>query len=218
MGNSFPGSALTRALLHPATWQLGPLVVAGTSELLRAGLESFSHAWSRLMLGRSCQVLVLGLDGVGKTTLLYRLQANEHVPTFPTIGFNVETFRAGEIEFTVWDLGGDARIRRLWHLYFARADAVVFVVDATDRERLSLAKQELQRVMKSDELRDAKLLVCANKQDAPDAMAADDVRRALAVDDWYQHPTHVQGITASNGDGVSDALQWLSDQLLPRQQ
>ncbi|KAJ0402099.1 hypothetical protein P43SY_006796 [Pythium insidiosum] len=201
-------------LLDPSAWQLGALLVGGTAELLRMSLEAFGDAWSRLTLGRACNVLVLGLDGAGKTTLLYRLQADKQVPTFPTIGFNTETFRVGKIEFTVWDIGGDARVRPMWRLYFSRADAIVFVVDSTDRDRLALARSELQRTMHCDELRDAKLLVCANKQDASNAMTVHDVRQQLALDEWSRHTAHVQGIAASTGYGVRDALEWLSHQLL----
>jgi hypothetical protein len=51
------------------------------------------------------RILILGLDGAGKTTILYRLQVSEVVTTIPTIGFNVETVQYKNLKFQVWDLG-----------------------------------------------------------------------------------------------------------------
>ena len=65
----------------------------------------------------------------------------------------------------VGDVGGQEKIRRLWHHYYAGSDAVIFVIDANDPSRLDEAKKELYNVINSDELRDAALLVYANKQD-----------------------------------------------------
>lgn len=57
------------------------------------------------------RILILGLDGAGKTTILYRLQVGEVVTTIPTIGFNVEQVTYKNLKFQVWDLGGQTSIR-----------------------------------------------------------------------------------------------------------
>lgn len=85
----------------------------------------------------------------------------------PTIGFNVETVEYKNISFTVWDVGGQDKIRPLWRHYFQNTQGIIFVVDSNDRERVSEAREELQRMLNEDELRDALLLVFANKQDLP---------------------------------------------------
>lgn len=82
-------------------------------------------------------------------------------------GFNVETVEYKNISFTVWDVGGQDKIRPLWRHYFQNTQGVIFVVDSNDRERVSEAREELQRMLNEDELRDALLLVFANKQDLP---------------------------------------------------
>ena len=46
----------------------------------------FSSLLSRLWSAKEVRVLILGLDGAGKTTILYRLQIGEVVTTIPTIG------------------------------------------------------------------------------------------------------------------------------------
>ena len=82
-------------------------------------------------------------------------------------GFNVETVEYKNIQFTVWDVGGQDKIRPLWRHYFQNTQGIIFVVDSNDRDRVSEAREELQRMLNEDELRDALLLVFANKQDLP---------------------------------------------------
>ena len=71
------------------------------------------------------------------------------------------------IQFTVWDVGGQDKIRPLWRHYFQNTQGIIFVVDSNDRDRVVEAREELQRMLNEDELRDALLLVFANKQDLP---------------------------------------------------
>ena len=85
----------------------------------------------------------------------------------PHLGFNVETVEYKNIQFTVWDVGGQDKIRPLWRHYFQNTQGIIFVVDSNDRDRVVEAREELQRMLNEDELRDALLLVFANKQDLP---------------------------------------------------
>ena len=104
----------------------------------------------------------------GKTTILYKVKLNECVTTIPTIGFNVETVQPVKgISFTVWDVGGQEKIRRLWQHYYQNSDGLIFVVDSCDRERVEEAREELFGVMDSDEMRGVPFVVLANKQDLP---------------------------------------------------
>ena len=63
-------------------------------------------------------VLMIGLDAAGKTTILYKLKLGEVVTTIPTIGFNVETLEYKNLKFTVFDVGGQDKIRPLWKHYY----------------------------------------------------------------------------------------------------
>ncbi len=71
----------------------------------------------------------------------------------------------GNLNFDVWDLGGQTSIRPYWRSYYANTAAVIFVIDSTDIERLEIAADELRSMLNEDELKDAALLVFANKQD-----------------------------------------------------
>merc|ERR1711885_91495 len=127
----------------------------------------FSKVWDRIVGKKDCRILMVGLDAAGKTTVLYKLKLGEVVTTIPTIGFNVETVEYKNISFTVWDVGGQTKIRPLWRHYFQNTQGLIFVVDSNDRDRIHETKDELNRMLAEDELREAVVLVFANKQDLP---------------------------------------------------
>ena len=125
----------------------------------------FSKIWARFVGKKEMRILMVGLDAAGKTTILYKLKLGEVVTTIPTIGFNVETVEYKNISFTVWDVGGQDKIRLLWRHYYQNTQGLIFVVDSNDRERVDDAREELHKMLSEEELRDAVLLVFANKQD-----------------------------------------------------
>lgn len=158
---------------------------------------------------KEVRVLMLGLDAAGKTTILYKLKLAEVVTTVPTIGFNVETVEYKNISFTVWDVGGQDVIRPLWRHYYHNSQGLIFVVDCNDRERIGAARDELYRLLNEHELRDASLLVLANKQDLPNAMNASEVTEKLGLHTIPNRPWHVQPTCATHGNGLYEGLEWL---------
>merc|ERR1712178_430939 len=118
-----------------------------------------SKIWERMLGKQEMRILMVGLDAAGKTTILYKLKLGEVVTTIPTIGFNVETVEYKNISFTVWDVGGQDKIRPLWRHYFQNTQGLIFVVDCNDRERAEDAKDELSRMINEEELKDAVVLV-----------------------------------------------------------
>ena len=82
----------------------------------------------------------------------------------------------------MWDLGGQTGLRPYWRCYYQDTNAVVFVVDSADRERLEFAKQELEIMLQEDELKGVPVLILANKQDMPGAMNYDEVSAGLGLD------------------------------------
>ena len=82
-----------------------------------------------------------------KLLFLINFPNNLKLKSFLT-GFNVETVEYKNICFTVWDVGGQDKIRPLWRHYFQNTQGLIFVVDSNDRERISEAKDELQKMVK----------------------------------------------------------------------
>ncbi|CAO1946359.1 unnamed protein product, partial [Urochloa humidicola] len=174
---------------------------------------SFGKLFSRLFAKKEMRILMVGLDAAGKTTILYKLKLGEIVTTIPTIGFNVETVEYKNISFTVWDVGGQDKIRPLWRHYFQNTQGLIFVVDSNDRERVVEARDELHRMLNEDELRDAVLLVFANKQDLPNAMNAAEITDKLGLHSLRQRHWYIQSTCATSGEGLYEGLDWLSNNI-----
>jgi len=175
-----------------------------------------SKLLSGLFSRKEMRILMVGLDAAGKTTILYKLKLGEVITTIPTIGFNVETVEYKNITFTVWDVGGQDKIRPLWRHYFQNTQGIVFVVDSNDHERVSEAREELQRMLNEDELQNAFLLVFANKQDLPNAMNASEITEKLGLQNLPQRTWYIQSTCATSGDGLYEGLEWLSTNLNQR--
>ncbi len=122
----------------------------------------------------------------------------------------MESVEYKNISFTVWDVGGQDKIRPLWRHYYQNTQGLIFVVDSNDRERAGEARAELERMLSEDELRDAVLLVFANKQDLPKAMSPPELTEKLGLHQMRSRPWHIQGCCATNGDGLYEGLDWLS--------
>merc|ERR550514_1501139 len=108
-------------------------------ETMGAGFASLRNLFTR----REARVLIMGLDAAGKTTILYKWKLGEVVTTIPTIGFNVETVKYKNITITTWDVGGRSPLRPLWRHFMEGTNAIIFVVDSNDRDRIEHASEEL---------------------------------------------------------------------------
>ncbi|KAJ2157723.1 Arf GTPase arl1 [Coemansia sp. RSA 552] len=176
--------------------------------------QYFTKLFNKLVFGeKEVRILILGLDGAGKTTILYRLQIGEVVSTIPTIGFNVETVEYKNIKFQVWDLGGQTTIRPYWRCYYANTDAVIYVVDSCDKDRIGTSREELREMLKEDELRDAVLLVLANKQDMANSLSAAEVSDALKLSELKKRQWGIYKTSALTGEGLDVGLDWLVNAL-----
>lgn len=155
--------------------------------------------------------MMLGLDGAGKTTILYRLTASS-AETIPTVGFNVESVGCGSLSLLVWDFGGRDGLRPLWRQYLHNAIAVIFVVDSGDRLRRAEARRELEGILSYEGLpRATPILVYANKQDLQGAMPSAEVADALGLssDLVARRRWHVQAASGTSGQGLQEGLEWL---------
>ncbi len=158
------------------------------------------------------RILLLGLDGAGKSTLLYKLKYNEDFYTVPTIGFNVEMIEAkknrNKVTLTVWDVGGQAKMRAHWRNFFQDTAGIVFVVDSSDIKGLNESKSVLEQTLKSDHLRGVPVVVLANKQDIVGAATVTEIteqfnlRKSCSERDWF-----IQPCSALTGTGLVDGFR-----------
>eukprot|EP00042_Codosiga_hollandica_P045883 m.473052 g.473052 ORF g.473052 m.473052 type:complete len:179 (-) comp57118_c0_seq3:790-1326(-) len=161
---------------------------------------------------KEMRILMLGLDAAGKTTILYQLKLGEPVTTIPTVGFNVETVTYKKVKFNVWDVGGQDKIRPLWRHYFTGTQGLIFVVDSADKERIDEAKRELHKIVADREMKDAIILIFANKQDMKGALTPDEIPEKLGLSRIRDQNWYVQPCIATSGDGLNEGLTWLSTQ------
>merc|ERR1711862_290979 len=169
-----------------------------------------SKIWERIVSNQEMRILMVGLDAAGKTTILYKLKLGEVLTTIPTVGFNVETVEYKNISFTVRDVGGQDKIRKLWRYYYENTQVLIFVIDSNDRDRIEDAREELTRILSEDEMRDVAVLVFANKQDLPNSMTTAEVSEKLGLRSLRHQRWYIQSACATTGDGLYQGLDWLS--------
>ncbi|XP_023940324.1 ADP-ribosylation factor-like protein 4C [Bicyclus anynana] len=174
-------------------------------------------------------VVMLGLDSAGKTTALYRLKFDQYLNTVPTIGFNCEKVKgtigkSKGVNFLVWDVGGQEKLRPLWKSYTRCTDGIIFVLDSVDIERMEEAKMELIRTAKSPDNTGVPILVLANKQDLPGAKEPRELEKLLGLHELVSsphgsrdaHSWHVQPACAITGEGLHEGLESLYEMILKR--
>ncbi|KAH9839165.1 P-loop containing nucleoside triphosphate hydrolase protein [Rhodofomes roseus] len=182
-------------------------------------------------------VIILGLDGAGKTTLLEKIKTlYNDTPGLapdkiaPTVGQNMGKITLPSTILQFWDLGGQRGIRSIWHRYYDDCHAVVFVLDAQDRERLGEGWEVFDNVLSDPKILGVPLLLLANKQDSPHSLSVEEIRNDY--EEWYRSKQDaarrrygdevelehrrdrmasldVMGISALEGTGVQAAVDWL---------
>uniref|UniRef100_A0A2K6S5X8 ADP-ribosylation factor n=1 Tax=Saimiri boliviensis boliviensis TaxID=39432 RepID=A0A2K6S5X8_SAIBB len=164
----------------------------------------FANLFKGLFGKNKMRILMVGLDAARKTMILYKIKLGEIVTTIPTIGFNTETVKYKNMSFTVWDVGGQDKIRPLWHHYFQNTQGLIFVVDINDRGCMNEAHEELMRMLAEDKLQDAVLLVFANKQDLPNAMNAAEITDKLGLHFLHHRNWYIQATCTTSSKGLNN--------------
>ncbi len=166
----------------------------------------FSRLWNSLLRKKDVRILMVGLDAAGKTTILYQLKMGETVKTIPTIGFNVETLDYKGLNFTVWDVGGQDKIRVLWKHYYQNTDGLIFVVDSNDEDRIKVSGEELKIILNKEELKDCPILIFANKKDLKTALSKEEVIELMGIKNLNRKNLFVQDTCAVTGDGLKEGF------------
>ncbi|KAJ7252452.1 ADP-ribosylation factor [Mycena rebaudengoi] len=167
-------------------------------------------------LPKTFEVVMVGLDGTGKTTLLSRLKKRDlppgvSRPTTPTIGSTLETISFRRNNITIWEFGGMDKVRPLWRRYYWNAHAFIFALDAAAPERFAEARVELDRMHSDSGSESYPLLVLANKMDLPQAESLATIAEALGAERFpkWGRPVVVKGVSALYDEGMDEVLQWL---------
>lgn len=165
---------------------------------------------------KEMRILVLGLDNAGKTTIVKKLNGEDIHTISPTLGFNIMTFYYTKYKLNVWDIGGQKALRSYWRNYFEQTDGLIWVVDSADRQRLEDCRAELHKLLQEEKLAGASLLVFANKQDLRGALSHTEIHKLLNLDDIGNRHWHIQRCSAVTGEGLSDGISWLVNDISSR--
>lgn len=139
---------------------------------------------------RSGRIVLLGLDNAGKTTLMHLLTKNQLKQHNPTQNPTMEQATIGNVQFNLFDLGGHEIARRLWSDYYQGADAVVFLVDAKDTDRLEESAAMLHYLLEDDSIASTPILILGNKIDSPYALSGSQIEIALGLTPYLNSNTY----------------------------
>lgn len=162
------------------------------------------------------KIIILGMQNAGKTTILYRLSLGQLVKTTPTIGSNVEELTYNNVKFQAWDLGGQESTRSVWDVYYMNTDAIVYVIDSIDDEYYEESKIQFHKMLNNPALKNATILIFANKQDLPGAKTVNKLIEDYEFDKIKSHVWQIQSCSALKGEGLVTGIKWLSEQLVFR--
>merc|ERR1711920_413371 len=158
---------------------------------------------------KEARILMLGLDNAGKTTILKKMSEEDISHIQPTQGFNIKSLVKDGMKLNVWDIGGQKTIRPYWSNYFESSDALVYVIDSSDKRRLEESGQELRELLAEDKLGGLPVLIFANKQDLLQATPADEISDCLNLSAISDRVWIVQACSAKDGTGLQEGMEWI---------
>ncbi|KAM7542652.1 hypothetical protein Aperf_G00000016061 [Anoplocephala perfoliata] len=158
---------------------------------------------------KEIRVLILGLDNAGKTTIVKKFNGEDISTIAPTLGFSINTLEYMGYRLNAWDVGGQHSLRSYWRNYFETTDALIWVVDSSDRLRLDDCREELSKLLVEERLVGATLLVLANKQDLQGALKPAEIADALNLREITTHHWCIYGCSAITGENLLESVAWL---------
>ena len=170
----------------------------------------FSKIFASLFGSQEYRLLILGLDNAGKTTLLNQMHFGEPKVTVPTLGFNVESVNYENFSFQMWDLGGQSEIRPYWRCYYPKTNAVIFVIDSSDVDRIDISRKELFLLLNEDDLKGVPIAILANKQDMQGALSDIQISEKMGLSEIKNREWAIFKTVAKTGKGLDDAFKWLT--------
>eukprot|EP00299_Pterocystis_sp_00344_P014179 c700_g1_i1.p1 GENE.c700_g1_i1~~c700_g1_i1.p1 ORF type:complete len:180 (-),score=38.34 c700_g1_i1:41-580(-) len=171
--------------------------------------------WSMLqnaLFSKKLEMVLVGLENGGKSTILSVLADGRPIETTPTIGLAMRQFNYNGSSVKCWDLGGQEKFRTEWPRYTRGVDCILFVVDTSEREKLPTSRKELHQLLEHLELNGIPVLIIANKIDKEGRMSRDEVIQGLNLDYVTENAWDVVEVSALRGVNMQGILSWLMKQ------
>eukprot|EP00300_Choanocystis_sp_HF-7_P002736 c12073_g1_i1.p1 GENE.c12073_g1_i1~~c12073_g1_i1.p1 ORF type:complete len:182 (-),score=42.12 c12073_g1_i1:25-570(-) len=164
------------------------------------------------LFGKNLEMVLVGLDNSGKTTLLQVLAGGHPIDTEPTLGVKIQSFKHGGTQIKAWDIGGQQNYRSEWNRYTKGVDVIMFVIDTAASGRFSEARKELHQLLENEDLIRTPLLVIANKIDLENHATRSELIQILNLDYTTQHPWELVEISALRMVNLEGVFAWLMKQ------
>ncbi|EGG22764.1 ARF-like protein [Cavenderia fasciculata] len=164
----------------------------------------------------SIDVVSLGLDNAGKTTIVKKFNGEDISSISPTLGFNIQTLWHKDYKLNIWDIGGQRTLRSYWRNYYEENDAIIWVIDSSDIRRLDDCKNELKTLLEEEKLAGASLLILANKQDLSGSKTKEEIADYLELKSLSTHSWKICSCSAVTGEGLEEAIDWVVNDIISR--
>ncbi|XP_038608431.1 ADP-ribosylation factor-like protein 8B [Tachyglossus aculeatus] len=167
--------------------------------------------WLRSLLWKEeMELTLVGLQYSGKTTFLNVLASGQFTEDMiPTVGFNMRKINKGNVTIKVWDIGGQPRFRSMWERYCRGVNAVIYMVDAADVEKLEASKNEFHSLVEKPQLHGIPVLVLGNKRDLPNALDEKQLIEKLNLSLIQDREICCYSISCKEKQNIDITLQWL---------
>ncbi|KAL4082159.1 ADP-ribosylation factor family-domain-containing protein [Scleroderma yunnanense] len=174
---------------------------------------------------------ISSITTMGLLTIIRKSRQKEKEIRILFLGLDNAVLRLDSISkrlFIEGDVGGQRTLRPYWRNYFEQTDAIVWVVDSSDRVRIQDCKAELHNLLQEDvsssresckifirlryhyqRLTGASLLVFANKQDIQGSMSDKEIRNLLDLPGIKSHHWKIWPCSAVTGQNLVSGLDWV---------
>ncbi|KAH8108776.1 Arl8a protein [Phellopilus nigrolimitatus] len=179
-----------------------------------AFLLNVFHWLVGLFFSKKVEICIVGLQASGKTSLVNVLGSGQWTEdVIPTVAFNLRKVRKGNVTMMIWDVAGQPKFRSMWDRYCKGNDAIVFVVDSTDKERFDSARFELHSLLSSPQLAEVPLLVLGNKCDLLhlEPASVEELIFALQLDKIQSRPVSCYSCSMKEQHNLDIIVRWLSE-------
>ncbi|CAA6662986.1 unnamed protein product [Spirodela intermedia] len=172
--------------------------------------EAFLNWLRSLFFKQEMELSLIGLQNAGKTSLVNVIATGGYSEDMiPTVGFNMRKVTKGNVTIKLWDLGGQPRFRSMWERYCRAVSAIVYVVDAADRETLSISRSELHDLLSKPSLSGIPLLILGNKIDKPESLSKQEFAEQMGVKSITNREVYYFMISCKNSTNINSVIDWL---------
>ncbi|MFH4975379.1 hypothetical protein AB6A40_002088 [Gnathostoma spinigerum] len=167
--------------------------------------------WIRSLFWKEeMELTLVGLQNSGKTTFVNVIVSGQFTEDMiPTVGFNVRKITKGNVTIKLWDIGGQPRFRSMWERYCRGVNAIIFMVDAADEDKLEASKNELIQLLDKPQLDSIPVLVLGNKKDLPGALDERQLIERMNLSAIQNREICCYSISCKEKDNIDITLQWL---------